>query len=136
MSQTSVFYKKGDVVTTPFPYEENPSEDKLRPVVLLAQTHSGFICAYITSILKPHRQGIITINKKDFKEGHLDPYIPSYVHSDKVFTVSSQAIQSKKGTLNDEVVDIIIKTLTDLLVKPPMQQPIPKALERPQRKAF
>ena len=135
MSQPSIFYKKGDVVTAPFPYQEDPEEDKVRPVLLLAPTNTtiqGFICAYITTQEKPHREGIITINKKDFKEGHLDVYMPSYIHPYVLYTVSLKAIQVKKGTLNDEVVETIVKMLTELL----QTSPIPKALERPKKKVF
>ena len=139
MSQPSIFYKKGDVVYAPFPYQEDPEEDKVRPVVLLAPTNTtvkGFICAYITTQEKPHREGIITINKKDFKEGGLEDYKPSYVHPHILYTVSLEVIKTKEGTLKDEVVETIVKMITELLQKPPMQQPTPKAFERPKKKVF
>ncbi len=135
MSQPNIFYKKGDVVYAPFPYSEDPSIEKDRPVVLLAPTNTtvkGFICAYITTQEKPHRAGIVTVNKKDFKEGGLEDYKPSYVHPHILYTVSLNVIREKKGTLNDEVVETIVKMITELL----QQSHIPKALERPKKKVF
>jgi len=136
LSQPSIFYKKGDVVNAPFPYHEDPSTEKDRPVVLLAPTKHGFICAFIGSKPQPSGKEIIPINKKDFKEGHLDVYTPSYIHVYSLFTVDSKVIREKKGTLNDEVVDTIVKTLTELLQQPPMQQPTSKTFERPRKREF
>lgn len=133
MSQPSVFYKKGDVVYAPFPYQNAPAEEKERPVLILAPALAGksFICAYITSNSNK-KVGMIEIKRRDFKEGHLDDgYEASYVRPDCISTLDKELFRRKCGTLKDEIVDEIIKTLTDLLQRPPEEPPSPKSIERP-----
>lgn len=133
MNQVSIFYKKGDVVYAPFPYQDNPEEEKERPVLILAPVLAGkgFICAYITSNSNK-RSGMIEIKRRDFKEGHLDDgYEASYVKPDCISTLNRELFRRKCGTLRDEVVDKIIQTLIELLQKPPQSPPSPKSIERP-----
>jgi mRNA interferase MazF len=129
----SIFYKKGDVVYAPFPYQDNPEEEKERPVLILAPVLAGkgFICAYITSNSNK-RSGMLEIKRRDFQEGHLDDgYEASYVRSDYISTLDRELFRRKCGTLRDEVVDAIIQTLIELLQKPPQSPPSPKSIERP-----
>ncbi|MBE9014291.1 type II toxin-antitoxin system PemK/MazF family toxin, partial [Pseudanabaenaceae cyanobacterium LEGE 13415] len=101
MSDSIIFYKKGDVVLAPFPYQENVEKEKLRPVVLLAPSDTGgFISAYTTS--KSHRSDLIKIQVKDFKEGRIDDFAPSYVRPNILYTVATEVIRRKYGTLKDE----------------------------------
>ncbi|NCR55777.1 MAG: type II toxin-antitoxin system PemK/MazF family toxin [Microcystis aeruginosa L211-07] len=133
MNQVSIFYKKVDVVYAPFPYQDNPEEEKERPVLILAPVLAGkgFICAYITSNSNK-RSGMIEIKRRDFKEGHLDDeYKASYVKPDRISTIDRELFRRKCGTLRDEVVDAIIQTLIELLQKPPQSPPSPKSIERP-----
>lgn len=133
MNQVSIFYKKGDVVYAPFPYQDNPEEEKERPVLILAPALAGkgFICAYITSNSNK-RSGMIEIKRRDFKEGHLDDgYEASYVRPDCISTLDRELFRRKCGTLRDEVVDEIIQTLIKLLQEPPQSPPSPKSIERP-----
>ena len=136
MTKSKFFYKKGDVVDVPFPYQDDPKKQKHRPVVILATDLSkqGFIYAYITSnsIKKP---GIIEIRRKDFREGYINNnYQASYVRPDRICTLNKEVITKKYGTLKDDVMDEIIKTLTNLLQNPPETPSFPKSIERPKKK--
>jgi mRNA interferase MazF len=132
LSDSIVFYKKGDVVLVPFPYQENVEEEKLRPVVLLACSDTGgFISAYITS--KSHRSDLIKIQVKDFKEGYIDDFAPSYVRPNILYTVATKVIQKRYGTLKDEKIEEIVQSLVKLLLEPPVSPPVSKAFKRPER---
>ncbi|MEP0919429.1 type II toxin-antitoxin system PemK/MazF family toxin [Leptolyngbya sp. DQ-M1] len=132
MSDPAIFYKKGDVVCAPFPYQQDFEQEKLRPVLLLAPSDSGgFVCAYITS--KSHRQNLIKIQVKDFKEGYIDSFNPSYVRPDIIYTAATSTIQKKYGTLKDEKVDEIVQSLVNLLLSPPTVAPVAPAFQRPPR---
>jgi mRNA interferase MazF len=133
LNQPSVFYKKGDVVYAPFPYQNNSEENKERPVLILAPALAGksFICAYITSNSNK-KAGMIEIMRRDFKDGHLDGgYEASYVRPDCISTLDRELFRRKCGALRDEILDKIIQTLTELLQRPPESPPSPKNTERP-----
>jgi mRNA interferase MazF len=134
-TKSNDFYKKGDIVDAPFPYQipqDDSEEEKYRPVLILApaQIKGGFICAYITS--KSHRLGVVPIFARDFKEGTLS-YDPSYIQPSTVYTVDAGLIRRKYGTLKDDKVDEVIKALVDVLQKPSETPPTAKAWERPKK---
>ena len=137
MAKSDNFYKKGDIVEAPFPYQSDAEQEKCRPVLILAPVpQGGFICAYITS--KSHRNGSIPILAMDFKEGGLSKksstsYDPSYIQPATVYTLNGDNIRFKHGTLKDEKVDRVTQTLVDLLQKPPESPPIAKVFERPKK---
>lgn len=132
-SESEVFYKKGDVVDAPFPYQTDSEEEKYRPVLILAPTliKGGFISAYITS--KSRREGVIAILSSDFKEGSLNNYDSSVIHPSTLYTLDASLIRKKYGTLKDEKVDEVVNALVNLLQQPPESPPVPKAWQRPKK---
>jgi mRNA interferase MazF len=67
LAKSGTFYKKGDIVSAPFPYQDDSELEKYRPVLLLApHSTKGWICSYITS--KINKEGAITISQRDMKE--------------------------------------------------------------------
>lgn len=137
LTKSDNFYKKGDIVEAPFPYQSDAEQEKCRPVLILAPVPlGGFICAYITS--KSHRDGSIPILAMDFKEGGLSKkgkisYDSSYIQPATVYTLNGENIRFKHGTLKDEKVNEVTQTLVDLLQQPPESPPIAKAFERPKK---
>lgn len=132
MSQSVISYRKGDVVLAPFPYQQDVEEEKLRPVVLLAPSDvGGFISAYVTS--KSHRPELIKIQVKDFKEGCINDYEPSYVRPCILYTVATTAIVKKYGALKDDKFEEIIRSLVGILQQPRELAPVSRALQRPER---
>jgi mRNA interferase MazF len=135
LTKSDNFYKKGDIIFAPFPYQEATEKQKERPVLIIAPDFSGngFICAYITSNSN-QRKGIIEIQRKDFKEGFINNnYDASYVKIDRICTLDKKVFRRKCGTLRDEIVDNIINLLIELLRKSPEQKSTPTALERPKK---
>jgi mRNA interferase MazF len=131
LTKSNASYQKGDVVDAPFPYQSDSEEEKYRPVLVLAPTPTGgLLCAYITT--KSHRDGVIPILAKDFKEGMLG-YDASYVQPSTVYTLNADLVRTKYGTLKDDKVDEVVKALVDLLQKPPESPPTAKAWERPKK---
>ncbi len=131
VTKSNIVYQKGDVVDAPFPYQEDPDEEKYRPVLLLApRLTKGWICCFITK--NPHQQESITINTRDFKEGNLT-YDPSFVIPSILYTLNSESIRNKYGALKDQKVDEVIQSLVSLLQQPPQAPPSSKAWERPKK---
>jgi mRNA interferase MazF len=132
-SESEVFYKKGDIIDAPFPYQTDSETEKYRPVLILAPTliKGGFISAYITS--KSRREGVIPILSTDFKEGSLSNYDSSFIQPSTLYTLDAKLIRKKYGTLKDEKVDEVIQALVDLLQQPPESPAVPKAWERPKK---
>jgi mRNA interferase MazF len=79
-----------------------------------------------------HRDGVIPILAKDFKEGTLG-YDASYIQPSTVYTLNANLVRTKYGTLKDDKVDEVVKALVDLLQKPPESPPTAKAWERPKK---
>lgn len=134
MIESDAFYKKGDIVDAPFPYQEDSEQKKYRPVLILAPSliKGGLVCAFITS--KSRKDGVIAISAKDFKEGMLsNDYDSSYIQPSTLYTLNSQVIRKKYGTLKDEKLDEVVKALVNLLQKPPESPPTSKAFERPKK---
>jgi mRNA interferase MazF len=133
LSNSNIFYKKGDVVQAPFPYQEDVNQSKLRPVLLLAPSApGGFISAFITS--KSHWKDSIKIQYNDFMEGCIENYAPSYVRPELVYTVATECVRKKFGTLREEKLTEIVDCLVTLLQQAPESPPVSPALQRPQRK--
>jgi mRNA interferase MazF len=130
LTKPVVFYKKGDVVDAPFPYQTNSEETKFRPVLVLAPALTGgLVCAYIT---KSHRDTSIPVRITDFQEGKLE-YEPSYIQPSTLYTLDAKSVRKKYGTLKNEKVSEVIEILVNLLQKSPDIPPTTQAFERPKK---
>ncbi|HEY4964114.1 MAG TPA: type II toxin-antitoxin system PemK/MazF family toxin [Candidatus Saccharimonadales bacterium] len=100
----------GDVVAVPFPFSDL-SNNKLRPAIVLATTDYGdLILCQITS-----KQGIskksVSIDTSDFEEGNLP--LKSYVRTEKLFTAEDTIIVKRRGRLNSQKFNVIVKLVKD-----------------------
>ena len=101
----------GAVVLVPFPFSDL-SQAKLRPAVVLADAgRDDWILCQITS--NPYGDPrAVAISEKSFREGSLR--VTSYVRPGKLFTASHSLIVGQVGTLRDDMLAEIIRTVTDI----------------------
>jgi mRNA interferase MazF len=131
LAKSGTFYKKGDIVSAPFPYQDDSEIEKYRPVLLLApHSMKGWICSYITS--KVNKEGAISISQNDMKDGRLECY-PSFLLPSLLYTLNSELIDRKYGTLKDEKVEEVVNLLITILQQTSQSPPTSKALQRPSK---
>ncbi len=107
-------FVKGDVVVIPFPFSDL-SASKKRPAVVVADlTGDDQIIAQITSVSRTDSYAI-SLETKDFKNGKLPQ--SSVIRPNKLFTADRSLISYKAGSINDEKINEIEKTLVKIFTK-------------------
>ena len=105
---------KGDVVIIPFPFSDL-STSKKRPAIVVANLSGpDQIIAQITSVARNDNYSI-SLERKDFKNGKL-PH-SSMIRPNKLFTADKSLISYKAGSINDEKIKEIEKTLVSIFTK-------------------
>jgi mRNA interferase MazF len=96
----------GDVVAVPFPFSDLSSR-KLRPAVVLATADYGdVILCQMTSKIGISKKTVL-VEDSDFDEGNLP--LSSYARTDKLFTAEDTIIVKRRGRLNAQKFNSIIK---------------------------
>ncbi|BCB25806.1 hypothetical protein SKTS_06920 [Sulfurimicrobium lacus] len=95
-------HEAGRVVLIPFPFSD-PKSQKKRPVLMLTAPDGfgDFIALAITS--KGYHANAVTLVQDDMEEGVLPK--PSWIRTDKVFTLSHDFIVSMVGRVSGKVVE-------------------------------
>ena len=95
-------FKPGDIVLIPFPHSDL-SSSKRRPVLVVTKPdrHGDFVCLAITSVSQS--EAAIFIQPVDLQEGSLPK--PSWIRTEKVFTLSQDIVVRKFGSLGGLVWD-------------------------------
>ena len=98
----------GDLVLIPFPFSDL-SRAKLRPVLVIsAADHFGdFIALAVTS--KPGHFEAVALTQLDMREGILPK--PSWIQTDKVFTLNNSLIERRVGGVQDTVLESVLRSL-------------------------
>lgn len=101
----------GDVVVTTFPFSDL-SAHKRRPALVLAEVEFGdLLLCQITS--KPYAsKTAILIESGNFTIGKLP--VVSYVRPDKIFTADVSLIERTAGSLNHEMLEVILSQVRSL----------------------
>jgi mRNA-degrading endonuclease toxin of MazEF toxin-antitoxin module len=103
---TKNMYKQGDIVTLPFPFEEDQTQNKLRPVVIISKdsvNKGSYIVLKITSVLGKSSFEI-PIFKKDVD---FEMQRASAIISNDIMTVSQKIIHKKIGRLNSHALETL-----------------------------
>ena len=92
-------FNPGDIVLIPFPFSDL-SSSKRRPVLVITKPdrHGDFVSLAITSVFQPGAG--ISIHASDLDEGSLPK--PSWVRTEKVFTLSQDIVVRRFGSLGEE----------------------------------
>ena len=103
-------YRSGDVLLIPFPFSSAKASKK-RPVLVFTvpDIFDDFVCLPITS--SSYHEGSFPLDKECFIEGVLPK--PSWVRTDKLYTLNVSLIVGKFGSLHQEVFNLIKKQLCD-----------------------
>ena len=107
---TKKMYKQGDIVTLPFPFEEDQTKSKFRPVVIISKdsvNKGSYIVLKITSVLGKSSFEI-PIFKKDVD---FEMQRASAIISNDIMTVSQKLINKRIGKLNAHT----LETLSDVV---------------------
>ncbi len=93
-------YQSGDVLLVPFPFS-NMKEGKKRPVLALTapDAFNDLVCLAITS--SSYHEESFPLDNNCFLEGVLPK--PSWVRTDKIYTLNVSLIVGKFGLLHQEV---------------------------------
>ncbi|HLC62250.1 MAG TPA: type II toxin-antitoxin system PemK/MazF family toxin [Candidatus Nanoarchaeia archaeon] len=105
---------KGDVVVIPFPFSDLTASKKRPAIIVASLTGDDQIVAQITSVARNDSYSI-SPEAKDFKNGKL-PH-SSMIRPNKLFTADKSLISYKAGSINDEKIKEIEKTLVSIFTK-------------------
>ncbi len=97
-------YKSGDIVLVKFPFT-NLKKSKKRPVLVI-KNESNFndiVCFQITS--NAYQSSLLKIDEEYFKENKLP--LTSYIKYDKCFTLSSEIVDKKLTSLNQDILNYL-----------------------------
>lgn len=97
---SGTMFKSGDVVVIPYPFTDQ-TRTKLRPVLVITapDDQGDFIGLAITS--KSYHPGAIAVTQPDMQTGKLPK--PSWVRTDKVFTLNESMTVKTVGQLTAEL---------------------------------
>jgi len=103
-------YKIGDIVLIKFPFT-NLSKAKKRPVLIIKNENelNDVVCFQITS--NDEQNNLLKINSNDLANSNLT--LDSYIKYDKCFTLSTEIIDKKIATVNND----LLKKLKELFCK-------------------
>ena len=107
-------YKQGDIVLVPFPYTDNLSVSKQRPVIILSKNSinkTSYIVAKITSVIRNDYFGL-PIFKIDID---FDLPKPSEIRTNEIMTVDETLIIKKIGCMKKTGLQKVIPMLQDHL---------------------
>lgn len=108
--QAMAQYSPGDVVLAPvrFGGGEGP---KVRPAVVVGAERAGVLEVCPVSSRPPSDAPFVPIDLDDFVRGGLDLFEESYVLAAHLSTLRVREIRGKKGRLNAESVDMIVRAI-------------------------
>ena len=105
-------YKQGDIITVPFPFEDDLSKRKVRPVVIVSKdsvNKNSYIVLKITSVLHKSPFGIpISTRSVDFEMMR-----PSEIISNDMMTISESLIIKKLGRINRDILETLSNVVKD-----------------------
>ncbi len=106
-------FVKGDVVIVLFPFS-NLTNAKKRPALVITQLNrDDAIVCQITKQNVPDGYSI-ELKAKDFSNGRL-PIDPSYIRPNRLFTVDTNIIERKAGSLTKAKVDEVIEKIIAII---------------------
>ena len=97
-------YRRGDIVLVKFPFT-TLVKSKKRPVLIIKSEneHRDFVCFQITS--KKTQSKLQVIDDTDILDGNLK--LQSYVKYDKCFTLNSELVDKKLGSVNSSLMETL-----------------------------
>ena len=104
--------RAGDIVLLPFPFTDL-SATKKRPVLLLSDEDSlgDFLASAVTS--QPGHSPSIVLTQPDMRTGTLPK--PSWIRTDKLFTLNRQLIAAQFGQVTDDLLQRARRSACDHL---------------------
>lgn len=98
----------GNLVTIPFPFADQRTS-KARPVLVISgqDAYGDFVCLAVTS--RKRETNAVPLASSDMLSGHLP--IPSWIRTDKVFTLNASLIIKVLGVVNTRVVEAALQQL-------------------------
>ena len=107
-------YSSGDIVHVNFPMAEGDTvlgaaRFKARPAMVVtdADQNGDFVAVAVTS--KGHHAHCLELKTGDLSNGHLNQ--TSFIRADKLFSVNTQAVQSKMAVVKPELLARVRKLL-------------------------
>jgi mRNA-degrading endonuclease toxin of MazEF toxin-antitoxin module len=105
-------YRQGDIVTLPFPFEEDQTQNKFRPVVIMSKdsiNKGSYIVLKITSVLGKSSFEIPIFKRDvDFEMQRVSAII-----SNDIMTISQKLINKKIGRLNSHALTALSEVVKD-----------------------
>jgi len=104
--------KPGELILIPFPYSDLSAKKK-RPVLALTgeDKHGDFIALAITSVKTA--ENVIHIESNILDHGSLPK--PSWIRTDKIFTLSSENLLKSFGKLNQQGMQKVLDQLCEFV---------------------
>ena len=90
-------FKKGEIVLVKFPFTDL-SDSKLRPALVLYDSGSDVIVAFISSVMRERGENEVKVLKSEVNGLKVD----SIIRVDKIATLSKGLIAGKIGELEDK----------------------------------
>ncbi len=106
-------FVKGDVVVVLFPFS-NLTNAKKRPALVIKQLNrDDAIVCQITKQNVPDGYSI-ELRSDEFSKGRL-PIDPSYIRPNRLFTVDTNIVEKKVGSLTKAKVDEVVEKIIDII---------------------
>jgi len=102
-------FKKGEIVLVKFPFTDL-SGSKLRPALILYDSGSDVIVAFISSVIREKGENEVKVLKSEINGLKVD----SIIRVDKIATLSKGLIAGKIGELESEYINKVDELLKNM----------------------
>lgn len=112
-----IIYKQGEIILVPFPYSEDLSQSKPRPVLVVSNTHlvvNEVICVQITSNVSRNEPNDVYLSENDAL-----PPLPkkSVVRTHIVHSIDKSMILKRIAQINEDKLVRVLENLHIILEK-------------------